>query len=429
MGLAGAPSSCRRGASLSLQLPTVALIAAGAFVLGHLQARGGGSSRGGGSTSGAGGTAAAPPALRDMGELGQEFLAASGILQLRPPLKPAASGSSGYVVQPSQILSWFPRCGAWRVGGWGAGARQGARGLARTAAAQCAPPARRGVHAPPPHCGPPPRPVLLRRTVLFPNFISPERCRHIIELARGKLDASGLAWRPDETPDPNQETRTSSGTFLEAGEDDAGVLAWLEERIAAVTMLPVHHGEVGVGGQRGGGRVRCLPQVLLLAAGAAAPCHAPAGKPLAHHRRGPRHLFSPPLSLSLALSQAFNVLRYQLGAKYDSHMARGIRAARRGGGGTGSEMRGARRCTALTLHPAPSHPTPKDTFDPEVFGAQKSQRMATMLIYLSGGRGGGRGLQWGRHRGLKWLTPAASRGVGPRRAPAGGGCRGLGFKP
>jgi hypothetical protein len=83
---------------------------------------------------------------------------------------------------------------------------------------------------------------------MFPNFISRERCDHIVKLARGKLQASGLAWRPDETPDPDQETRTSDGTFIEASEDAEGVLAWLEEKIAAVTMLPPHHGEVGRGG-------------------------------------------------------------------------------------------------------------------------------------------------------------------------------------
>jgi prolyl 4-hydroxylase len=57
--------------------------------------------------------------------------------------------------------------------------------------------------------------------------------------------------------------RTSEGTFIDAREDPAGVLAWLEEKIAAVTLLPRHHGE------------------------------------------------------------AFNVLRYKIGAHYDSHMVGG----------------------------------------------------------------------------------------------------------
>lgn len=48
--------------------------------------------------------------------------------------------------------------------------------------------------------------------------------------------------------------------------------------------------------------------------------------------------------------QAFNVLRYELDQKYDSHM---------------------------------------DTFDPKDFGPQYSQRMATMLLYLSDVEEGG----------------------------------------
>lgn len=42
-----------------------------------------------------------------------------------------------------------------------------------------------------------------------------------------------------------QDMRTSEGTFLSAADDHDGVLHWLEEKIAAVTLLPVHHGEVG----------------------------------------------------------------------------------------------------------------------------------------------------------------------------------------
>ena len=50
-----------------------------------------------------------------------------------------------------------------------------------------------------------PRPrSLCRSIVVFPNFIDGARAQHIIELARGKLEESGLAWRPDESPDPNQ---------------------------------------------------------------------------------------------------------------------------------------------------------------------------------------------------------------------------------
>lgn len=217
----------------SISLPAVVMIAAGAFILGHLSKHAPQADRG---TKGAAALQGSHDALREMGELGDEFLESSGIMRLRPPLQPAASGIDSYVVQPFQILSWYPRI------------------------------------------------------VVYPNFIDAERCDHIVKLAEGKLRASGLAWRPDEKPVANQETRTSYGTFLDASEDGDGVLQWLEEKIAAVTLLPRHHGE------------------------------------------------------------AFNVLRYRLNAKYDSHM---------------------------------------DIFDPKDFGPQPSQRMATVLTYLSDVQEGG----------------------------------------
>lgn len=49
--------------------------------------------------------------------------------------------------------------------------------------------------------------------------------------------------RPGEDQDPNQQTRTSKGTFIGAPQDTEGVLAWVEERIAAVTQLPRENGE------------------------------------------------------------------------------------------------------------------------------------------------------------------------------------------
>lgn len=36
----------------------------------------------------------------------------------------------------------------------------------------------------------------------------------------------------------------TAGTYLASSNDDTGVLAWLEERIAAATLLPAHYGEV-----------------------------------------------------------------------------------------------------------------------------------------------------------------------------------------
>jgi prolyl 4-hydroxylase len=191
--------------------------------------------------------------LPDMGPLGRAWLRESGLLALRPPLKPASSGSSEYVVQPFQILSWHPRI------------------------------------------------------VLFPNFLDAARRARVLALAEKRLQQSTLAWRPNEKPDPNQQTRTSKGTFLSRHDDPSGVLAQIEEKIAAVTLLPVSHGE------------------------------------------------------------AFNVLRYDEHAQYASHM---------------------------------------DTFSPDEFGPQKSQRMATVLVYLSDVEGGGETIfkKEGLHGDLRAVT-------------------------
>eukprot|EP00775_Hariotina_reticulata_P011372 gene11372-11521_t len=122
------------------------------------------------------------------------------------------------------------------------------------------------------------------RILVFPNFIPKAKAQHIIDIAKGRMAPSGLAWRRGETPDPDQQKRTSTGVFLSRLDDPDGVLSWLEEKISSVTLLPVNHGE------------------------------------------------------------AFNILRYELNQRYESHM---------------------------------------DTFDPKDFGPQRSQRMATMLFYLS----------------------------------------------
>ena len=43
-----------------------------------------------------------------------------------------------------------------------------------------------------------------------------------------------------------RDVRTSQGTFMTRREDPDGVLAWMEEKAAQVTGLPVYHGEVRV---------------------------------------------------------------------------------------------------------------------------------------------------------------------------------------
>jgi prolyl 4-hydroxylase len=128
------------------------------------------------------------------------------------------------------------------------------------------------------------------RALLFPNFASKSQCEAIIKLARTRLAPSGLALRKGETYDTTKEVRTSSGTFLRAEDDKTRSLEAVEEKMARATMIPRINGE------------------------------------------------------------AFNVLRYNLGQKYDCHY---------------------------------------DVFDPAEYGPQPSQRMASFLLYLTDVEEGG----------------------------------------
>ncbi|KAH6557550.1 hypothetical protein KP509_1Z107200 [Ceratopteris richardii] len=128
------------------------------------------------------------------------------------------------------------------------------------------------------------------RALYFPNFASKEKCEAIIKLAKSRLTPSSLALRKGETEENTKDTRTSSGTFLIAKQDKSGSLGWVEQKMARATMVPVSHGE------------------------------------------------------------AFNVLRYEIGQKYNSHY---------------------------------------DFFNPAEYGPQKSQRMASFLLYLSDVEEGG----------------------------------------
>ncbi|XP_024543927.1 probable prolyl 4-hydroxylase 9 [Selaginella moellendorffii] len=128
------------------------------------------------------------------------------------------------------------------------------------------------------------------RALLFPKFASPAQCEAIISLAKTKLTPSSLALRKGETATETQDVRTSHGCFLSSRQDKTGTLAWVEEKMAKATMIPKSHGE------------------------------------------------------------AFNVLRYEIGQKYNSHY---------------------------------------DVFNPAEYGPQKSQRMASFLLYLSDVEEGG----------------------------------------
>ncbi|XVE49295.1 hypothetical protein DITRI_Ditri01bG0071600 [Diplodiscus trichospermus] len=128
------------------------------------------------------------------------------------------------------------------------------------------------------------------RAYYFPNFAAAKQCKHIIEMAKLKLKPSTLALREGETEESTKGTRTSSGTFISGSEDETGTLDLIEKKIAKVTSIPQSHGE------------------------------------------------------------AFNILRYEIGQKYDSHY---------------------------------------DAFNPSEYGPQLSQRVASFLLYLSDVEEGG----------------------------------------
>ncbi|TYI41306.1 hypothetical protein ES332_A01G010500v1 [Gossypium tomentosum] len=121
------------------------------------------------------------------------------------------------------------------------------------------------------------------RAYYFPDFATAEQCEHIIGMAKLNLKPSTLALRKGETEESTKGTRTSSGTFISASEDESRTLDLIEKKIAKVTSIPQSHGE------------------------------------------------------------AFNVLRYEIGQKYDSHY---------------------------------------DAFNPSEYGPQSSQRVASFLLYL-----------------------------------------------
>lgn len=128
------------------------------------------------------------------------------------------------------------------------------------------------------------------RALYFPHFATVEQCQSMIKMAKAQLAPSTLALREGETAENTKGIRTSSGMFISASEDKTGTLDLIEEKIARATMIPRSHGE------------------------------------------------------------AFNILRYEIGQRYNSHY---------------------------------------DAFNPAEYGPQKSQRIASFLLYLSDVEEGG----------------------------------------
>ncbi|GMP27802.1 hypothetical protein CsSME_00003630 [Camellia sinensis var. sinensis] len=62
-------------------------------------------------------------------------------------------------------------------------------------------------------------------------------------MAKAHLAPSILALREGETAENTKGIRTSSGMFISASEDKTGILELIEEKIARATMIPRSHGE------------------------------------------------------------------------------------------------------------------------------------------------------------------------------------------
>ena len=161
---------------------------------------------------------------------------------------------------------------------------------------------------------------------MYRNFASDADCDAIVEAARSRLHKSGLALKRGEALETTKNIRTSSGTFLTSKMEQSGALKRVEEKMARATHIPATHGE------------------------------------------------------------AYNILRYEIGQKYDSHY---------------------------------------DMFDPSQYGPQRSQRVASFLLYLTTPDEGGEtvfplegqnGLN--RLRGIDYTSCEAGLKVKPRKGGA-----------
>lgn len=165
------------------------------------------------------------------------------------------------------------------------------------------------------------------RVFFLPGFADPALASALADATEPKLSPSTLALRAGEKAEDKVGIRTSEGTFVTAAEDPTGFLAAVERKAEALTGIPKAHGE------------------------------------------------------------AFNVLRYRPGGRYETHY---------------------------------------DYFDDEEYGPQASQRAATLLVYLKVPPRNGGGIGDGGGGGGETCFPLAelegeelARGVRDFRACSG----------
>ena len=172
------------------------------------------------------GIRAGPIDPQDPAQLEAFFVEGSGLMGVRPPLPPAQSGDDFYHVIPFQVR----KCDVWAS----RSSREGIISLAaphRLMKRYCT-------------CSDGGAQILswAPRIVVYPAFVDKARCDHIIRMASKRIVPSGLAYALGEKVDAQQQTRTSQGVYLSHAMDPDGVLTWVEERIAAVTLLPRENG-------------------------------------------------------------------------------------------------------------------------------------------------------------------------------------------
>ncbi|KAH7421160.1 hypothetical protein KP509_13G043000 [Ceratopteris richardii] len=78
------------------------------------------------------------------------------------------------------------------------------------------------------------------RAFLYPGFLSDEECEHLKRLALTKLEKSMVADN-ESGKSVLSQIRTSSGMFINKGHDE--IITRIEERIATWTFLPKENGE------------------------------------------------------------------------------------------------------------------------------------------------------------------------------------------
>ena len=78
------------------------------------------------------------------------------------------------------------------------------------------------------------------RAQIYHNFITPEECAHLIDLARPYMHEANVVDK-ETGKSVVSGVRTSTGHFLSRGQDP--IVQRVEERMAAFAMVPVDHGE------------------------------------------------------------------------------------------------------------------------------------------------------------------------------------------